>query len=82
MYLDGLDTCNCGGLLWEWVILERITCNKQKDAFSSHYKGIKILASKMCHTNTSKQEFEIKELLRPKMKILSLITYPHVVPNP
>ncbi len=24
---------------------------------------------------------EIKELLHPKMNILSLITYPHVVPN-
>ncbi len=24
----------------------------------------------------------VKGLLHPKMKILSLITYPHVVPNP
>ncbi len=35
----------------------------------------------MCYTNTSKQEFEIKGLLHPKMKILSLITYPQVFPN-
>ncbi len=26
--------------------------------------------------------YSIKGLLHPKMKILSLITYPHVVPNP
>jgi len=36
----------------------------------------------ICRTHSSSKWIQIKGLVHPKMKILSVFTHPHVVPTP
>ncbi len=67
-----------------------LKCSMIKDILSIHWKDfckLKQLVELMCiqyvnYTDHNKKILELKRLVHPKMKILSLITHPHIVPNP